>query len=152
GRGYAEVGGLACCLGGLAGLAEVGERAGLDRGLGHASVGTTFAELLAAVRMGVPTLRRILPGGAELGRPGRLLLGERGLVLVLEPLDGRERDDLRRVKAAAFADLLPDAIGSVVEDRRGRGRGLVGVAPGVGLLPHMGDLVRLGGPPPVVLE
>ena len=92
-----------------------------------------------------------MPVGGELGRLG-WLLGERGLVLVLELLDGRERDDLGWVKAAAVPDLLADPVRGVVEDRRSRDGRLVGVAPGVGLLPHVGDLLRAGGLPPGGLE
>ena len=63
---------IAATTGGFAGLAEVGERSCLDRGLGNAGVGETYAELLAALRIVPPAQRSLLPVGAELSRVGRL--------------------------------------------------------------------------------
>ena len=58
-----------CRLGGLAGLAEVGERPCLDRGLGNAGVGEPYAELFAALRIVVPAQWRVrLRVRGELGR------------------------------------------------------------------------------------
>jgi hypothetical protein len=73
------------------------------------------------------------------------------LVLVLEFLDRREPHDLGRVEATAIADLLADPVGGEVELRR-RGNGVVPIAPAVGVLPHAGDVLRVGGFPPVGVE
>ncbi len=89
-------------------------------GSGTPAAARRARELLAALGIVEPA-RRILRGRYEGGR-SLGCLADRGLVLVLELLDGCERGDLGRVKAAAVADLLADPVGGVVEDRRGRAR------------------------------
>src|ERR1019366_3076453 len=130
-------------LSGLSGLTEIGECPCLDRRLGHARGNEPRAELLAASRIIEATWR----GEVGFGRldVSRLPdgLDECCLVLVLELLHGGEGDYLGRVQAAAIAYLLVDPACGVVEDRR-RSHGALGVPPAIGLLPHLGDLLRRG--------
>src|ERR1035441_5509679 len=138
-------------LSGLSGLTEVGECPCLDRRLGPARGNEPRAELLAASRIIEATWR----GEVGFGRldVSRLPdgLDERCLVLVLELLHGGEGDYLGRVQAAAIPYLLADPACGVVEDRR-RSHGALGVPPAIGLLPHLGDLLRRGCLPPSGIE
>jgi len=117
----------------------------------HARGDEPHAELLAALRI-IEAMRR---GEVGFGRfnVSRLAggLGECRLVLALEFLHGGEGDYLGGVQAAAIAHFLADPAGGVIEDRR-LDRGPIGIAPGVGFLPHVRDVLRSGGLPPPGLE
>jgi hypothetical protein len=125
-------------LGGLSGLAEVGERSRVDRGLGHARGHEPRAELFSALGI----IEATWGGQVASGRPklsrlaNRVVFGERRLVLVLELLHGGKGQYLGGVQAGAIVDLLEDPASSVVKDRW-RGHGPVGVPPAVDLLPEL---------------
>jgi hypothetical protein len=73
------------------------------------------------------------------------------LVVVLEPLQFCELEQLDDVQPGSVADFVLDAPRGLVEDRRLVRRRIV-VAPGGGLLPHRRDVLGAGGLPPGLVE